>query len=114
MSFPDSSFSKIKPFLGESDFIEDEIGQQVEKEAKYFNYLKRQARDAELLQKDEDTRFPDDFNFETLSGLSNELTAKLVNVRPTSLAQASRIEGMTPAALTLLLAKIRQSEKRRA
>lgn len=113
LSFPDVQFSDVQSYSDGLSEIDLETRAQLEKEAKYANYIKRQVRDAEVLKKDERTVFPSDFDFTNLSGLSNELKAKLVNVRPTNLAQASRIEGMTPAALTLLLAKIRQTERKR-
>ena len=61
------------------------------------------------LRKDEALEIPDDFQFSGLSGLSNELQAKLVRARPTTLAQAGKVEGMTPAALSLLLVHIKRS-----
>ncbi|MBL9056776.1 MAG: tRNA uridine-5-carboxymethylaminomethyl(34) synthesis enzyme MnmG, partial [Rhodobacteraceae bacterium] len=60
------------------------------------------------LRKDEEKRIPEDFNFTGLPGLSNELAAKLTRRRPANMADAARIEGMTPAALTLILAHLRK------
>ena len=57
---------------------------------------------------------PDGFVYAGISGLSNELTSKLERIRPSNLAQAARVEGMTPAALALLLAKLRQHKKKSA
>ena len=114
LSFPNVTFSTLKPYRDEFVALDSVVTEQLEREAKYANYLERQTRDAELLKRDEGVVFPANFDFSNLHGLSNELKAKLVSIQPTNLAQASRIEGMTPAALTLLLAKIRQSERARA
>lgn len=91
-----------------------EIRQQVANDALYANYLIRQEADAELLRREEETVIPDDFDFSRLSGLSSELLAKLDRLRPANLAQAGRIEGMTPAALTLILAHLRKASRSKA
>ena len=91
--------------------IDPETQLQLEREALYANYIDRQARDVEALQRDEKTAIPDGFDFAAIQGLSNELRAKLEASRPASLAHAARIDGMTPAALALLLAHVRQGEK---
>jgi tRNA uridine 5-carboxymethylaminomethyl modification enzyme len=112
LSFKDvtlANLSKLEPaFLG----IDDATGAQIEKEALYANYLDRQAKDVDTLKRDEAVRIPLDFDFHALPSLSNELRKKLDDVRPESIAQASRIEGMTPAALMLILAKLRQVERK--
>ncbi|MGR3758146.1 MAG: tRNA uridine-5-carboxymethylaminomethyl(34) synthesis enzyme MnmG, partial [Tranquillimonas sp.] len=71
----------------------------------------RQARDAELLRRDAAVEIPPDFDFAAVGGLSNEIRQKLALVRPENLGQANRIEGMTPAALTAILAALRQSAR---
>ena len=76
--------------------------------------MSRQAKDVEALKRDEKHRIPGDFDFNSLNGLSNEVKQKLSAVRPETLGQAGRIEGVTPAALTLILAKLRQKERRQA
>lgn len=91
-----------------------EIAKQAKIEATYANYIERQQRDVMALKKDEEIEFPPRFDFSGLSGLSNELKSKLISVRPSTLGQAARIEGMTPAALALLLASLRKAEKRRS
>jgi tRNA uridine 5-carboxymethylaminomethyl modification enzyme len=72
-----------------------------------MNYLDRQKRDVEVLQRDEGVRIPEKFDYVGISGLSNELSEKLIKTRPEDLGQASRIDGITPAALTLILANIK-------
>ena len=67
-----------------------------------------------MLRREEDAEIPDDFDYAALSGLSAELTAKLSRVRPANLGHAGRIEGMTPAALTLILAHLRKAQRTKA
>ncbi|MBV0891136.1 tRNA uridine-5-carboxymethylaminomethyl(34) synthesis enzyme MnmG [Paracoccus sp. Z118] len=78
----------------------------------YAPYTDRQQREAAALQREEAVAIPADFDYAVVSGLSNELRQKLDRVRPQTLAQAARIEGMTPAALALLLALVRRNSKR--
>lgn len=87
---------------------------QVATDALYAQYLDRQAADIEMLKREEGAIIPPDFDYDLLSGLSNELTMKLKRVQPGNLAQAARIEGMTPAALTLILAHLRKAQRARA
>lgn len=89
----------------------DHIRDQVAIDALYSQYLQRQEADAILLQREEEATIPADFDYDRLSGLSNELTAKLNRIRPANLAQAGRIEGMTPAAMTLILAHLRKAKR---
>lgn len=91
-----------------------ETRQQVATDALYAQYLARQTEDVALLQREEAAGIPPDFDYGSLSGLSSELTAKLGRVRPANLAQAARIEGMTPAALTLILAHLRKTRRVKA
>lgn len=87
---------------------------QVATDALYSQYLGRQSEDIAMLRREEAAEIPTDFDYDLLSGLSNELTTKLKRVRPANLAQAARIEGMTPAALTLILAHLRKAQRARA
>ncbi|WP_420864373.1 tRNA uridine-5-carboxymethylaminomethyl(34) synthesis enzyme MnmG [Sulfitobacter mediterraneus] len=108
LSFPDMKFADILPLVPELDGVALEISEQIERDALYSNYLGRQQKDIEALRKDEAQRIPDSFPYSALEGLSNELKAKLIAAQPETLAQAARIDGMTPAALTLLLARLRR------
>lgn len=85
-----------------------DVTEQVEIVAKYAGYIKRQQEDIDQLRRQENTKIPDAIDYEAISGLSNELKQKLGNVRPATLAQASRIPGMTPAAIGLLLIHIKK------
>jgi len=94
----------IWPQLGE---LAPAIAGQVAVDARYAAYVRRQDQDVAALRKDEDLRIPAEFDFTGLPGLSTEVRQKLARHRPATLAQASRIDGMTPAALLLLLAHLR-------
>ncbi|MBL4891088.1 MAG: tRNA uridine-5-carboxymethylaminomethyl(34) synthesis enzyme MnmG [Rhizobiaceae bacterium] len=86
------------------------IARQIEIEAGYAVYLARQESDIQAIRRDEGKIIPDDFDYSALSGLSNELCQKLETIRPANLGQAGRIEGMTPAAILLVLVHIRKLE----
>ncbi|MCR9273149.1 MULTISPECIES: tRNA uridine-5-carboxymethylaminomethyl(34) synthesis enzyme MnmG [Mameliella] len=108
LSFKDVSLQTLVQLDEGLGDLDSETAAQLEREALYANYLERQARDVEVLKKDEAVEIPLGFDFESLQGLSNELKMKLSRTRPETIAQAGRIDGMTPAALTLILAKLRQ------
>jgi tRNA uridine 5-carboxymethylaminomethyl modification enzyme len=113
LAFPDVDFDTLLKLDSSLFDIDDEIRQQIARDALYFNYIERQKRDVAAMQRDEGQKIPKGFDFMVLEGLSNELKGKLDKARPETLAQAGRIDGMTPAAMTLLLAKLRQAEKKR-
>ncbi|MFZ5721468.1 MAG: tRNA uridine-5-carboxymethylaminomethyl(34) synthesis enzyme MnmG [Pseudomonadota bacterium] len=84
------------------------VREQIEIDAAYSGYLDRQAADAEAFRRDEDLRLPAALDYAAIGGLSNEVREKLAAVRPLTLGQAARIEGVTPGALTALLAHVRR------
>ena len=114
LSYPDVSISKLSDIWPELSGISPKIAQQVENDARYAHYIERQKRDVEAMRRDEALRIPTDFNYENIVGLSNELRGKLTNIQPATLGQAGRIDGMTPAGLTLILASIRKPKKKRS
>ncbi|GFE49354.1 tRNA uridine 5-carboxymethylaminomethyl modification enzyme MnmG [Roseobacter cerasinus] len=114
LAFPDVTFPDILTLDPDFEQIDDEIRGQMEREALYANYIKRQQKDLELLRRDEALEVPADFEYSDLDGLSSELKEKLISTRPATIAQMGRIDGMTPAALTLVLGKLRQTQKRSA
>jgi len=114
LAFPDIQMETLDQIWPELTELDQETRRQIGREALYAKYIERQAKDVAALKRDEALSIPDGFSFEGIDGLSNELKGKLVTVRPRTLGQAGRIDGMTPAALTLLLTKIRQSERRSA
>ena len=107
LAFPDIDFSHLLMLDPTLSDIDEASRAQLEKDALYANYIQRQNRDVEMMKRDEAQEIPADIDFSTIDGLSNELKTKLVAARPANLAQASRIDGMTPAALTLLMARLR-------
>jgi len=84
--------------------------EQIEIEAAYADYLDRQRNDAEAFRKEEDLRLPADLDYGLVGSLSNEVREKLARVKPLTLGQAARIEGVTPGALTALLAHVRRAK----
>lgn len=114
LAFTDVEFEDLLALRPELDSVAPEIRVQLKRDALYAQYIERQAKDVESLRRDEAHEIPSDFDYENLTGLSFELQQKLKTVRPVTLGQAGRVEGMTPAALTLILAKLRQSARKRA
>lgn len=92
----------------------DEINEQVEIDVKYEGYISRQAEEIERLQRQENTRIPKDIVYRNISGLSTEVRQKLEQIKPFTLGQASRISGVTPAAVSLLLIHLKKSSGRGA
>jgi tRNA uridine 5-carboxymethylaminomethyl modification enzyme len=87
--------------------IDERVSRQVEIEIKYEGYIQRQLKEIERFKHLEQIKLPDDFNYQQVHGLSNELKEKLTMIRPASLGQASRISGITPAAISVLMVALR-------
>lgn len=100
-----SDLVRVWPQLAAYD---PDVREQLEIDAVYAGYMERQQADIVAFRKDESLVLPDDIDFATISGLSNEMVEKLQRARPATLGQAGRIPGVTPAALTLLLAHVRR------
>ena len=114
LSFPEISFEDLVAVNGQLSEIDENTRDQLSKDALYTNYIERQQRDVDAMKRDENLLISQDFDYQPLDGLSNELKAKLQAARPQNLAQAARVDGMTPAAITLLLAKMRQAQKEKS
>ena len=114
LAFPDVSFADLLPLSEDLESVDAETRAQLERDALYANYVDRQRQDVDRLRKDEKHGIPGDFDYDAVVGLSNELKSKLERVRPHDLAQAGRIDGMTPAALALILGRLRYLEKKQA
>ncbi|QJF53045.1 tRNA uridine-5-carboxymethylaminomethyl(34) synthesis enzyme MnmG [Roseobacter ponti] len=114
LAFPDVGFDIVEKIDTRLAEVQPEIRRQMEREALYANYIERQQRDIALLQKDEALTIPADFDYSSLDGLSKELQVKLTRARPETLAQMGRVDGITPAAMTIVLARLRQVKKRRS
>lgn len=109
--FDESSLIAVDPTLEAER--SDDLG-QMKREAIYAPYISRQMAEIRALRQDELIEIPSDFSFSQISGLSRELQGKLLSAQPRSIAQASRIEGMTPAAIVLLLSRLRRDNPVRA
>lgn len=106
------SFDTIVDLLPESSTIADPVRKQLKREAIYSRYLDRQASEVAALRAEEARTLPTDFDYNSIPGLSAELRSKLLRIRPDTLAQAGRIEGITPAALLLIAARLRHVQAR--
>lgn len=104
-------YSAVEELAGSSDNLSPKVSRQVEIEIKYEGYIKRQLKEIEKFKDLEKIKIPANFDFSNVHGLSNELKEKLVAVRPVSLGQASRIDGITPAAISVLMIAIKASKK---
>ena len=83
------------------------VSRQVEIEIKYEGYIKKQLREIKRFKNQEMVKIPAEFDFSGIHGLSNELKEKLSRIRPTSIGQVSRIEGITPAAISVLMVALK-------
>ena len=113
LSFPDVKFEQVLTLDASLENVDADVRRQVERDALYANYIERQQRDIDLLRKDEAHQIPVEFDYASVEGLSNELSSKLQRSLPENLAQAARIDGMTPSALTLLLSHLKRGTKKR-
>ncbi|RRV42371.1 tRNA uridine-5-carboxymethylaminomethyl(34) synthesis enzyme MnmG [Pseudomonas sp. o96-267] len=94
--------------LTDAPFVDNQVAEQVEIKTKYAGYIDRQQDEIAKLRASEDTKLPDDLDYASISGLSKEIQFKLGNTRPATLGQASRIPGVTPAAISLLLIHLKK------
>jgi tRNA uridine 5-carboxymethylaminomethyl modification enzyme len=114
LAYPDINIIDLHGLFPEVIAIDPQIARQIEIDATYAEYVRRQRGDVEALRRDESLALGDLLDGDAIPGLSLELAEKLKRVRPATLGHAGRIEGMTPAALTLLLAHLRKRERRSA
>ena len=113
LSLPDVTLDDLKGIWPRLGMFSRESLQRLEVAATYAGYLERQERDAALIRREESLRIPAELALEDIPGLSNEIRDKLRRLRPANIAQAARIDGMTPAALAILVCAIRARERRR-
>lgn len=99
---PELSYNDVAGLMGEAE-THDQVAEQVEIQIKYQGYIDRQTEEIDRMRRYENTRIPETLDYTLIEGLSNELKQKLSNARPDTLSRASRIQGMTPAAMSLLL-----------
>lgn len=108
LAYPTIGFDELAKVFPEAAEWSPVCREQLEIDAAYAGYLDRQAADAAAFRRDENLRLPTDLDYAAVGGLSNEVREKLIAVRPLTLGQAARIEGVTPGALTALLAHVRR------
>ena len=102
------NMKKIREIWSEIPYFDEEIDEQIEINAHYRGYLKKQKADILAFKRDENLIIPDKLNYDTLSGLSNEVKAKFKQIRPKTMGQALRIDGITPAAVYILLSHVKR------
>jgi tRNA uridine 5-carboxymethylaminomethyl modification enzyme len=109
LSRSDVSFARLREIWPHLASIPSAIAAQIEVDARYATYVERQQADIDAFRKDESVRIPPDLDYAAIAGLSAEVRQRLARLRPATLAQAARTEGITPAATMLLLAHLRRS-----
>ncbi|MDD7909521.1 tRNA uridine-5-carboxymethylaminomethyl(34) synthesis enzyme MnmG [Pseudovibrio exalbescens] len=114
LAYPNITLDMLLDVFEELKSVDRAIADQVAIDAMYAVYLERQSADIEALKKDEALSIPADLDYSVMAGLSNEVRQKLEAVRPSTIGQASRVDGVTPAALTLLLGHVRRNGLRAA
>ena len=107
---PTFTYKDVAPLSGTPLVSTKHAADQVAIQLKYAGYIERQTDDIARLRRQEETALPPDLDYSSVPGLSNEICQKLTEARPTSLARAARISGVTPAALSLLLVYLKKTE----
>ena len=107
LAFPDIDLARLGVIWPEIGNLAPKIASQLAIDAQYASYVRRQDEDVASLRRDEAVQIPADFNYDMVSSLSAEVRSKLVRQRPSTIAQAARLEGMTPAAVLVLLAHLK-------
>jgi tRNA uridine 5-carboxymethylaminomethyl modification enzyme len=113
LSYPSIGFADLIRIWPELGALRPDVVEQLEIDARYSGYLERQEADIVAFRRDEGLSLPPDLDYAGVAGLSTEVRQKLTAVRPTTLGQAARISGVTPAALTTLLGHVKQSKHAR-
>ena len=113
LAFANVSFKDLCTLDVRLEAADEEISEQVARDALYSNYITRQQKDIEAIKRDEAQQIPEAFDYNSCEGLSAELKSKLIAARPRNLRQAQKVEGMTPAAIMLILAKLRQHKPKK-
>ena len=107
LQIPAVEFSSVVNLVPALSELPVDVQEQLHRDAIYATYIERQAQDVVSLRRDEGMFIPSDFDFLGLNGVSNEVRQKLDRQKPETVAQAAKIEGMTPAALTVIVARLR-------
>ncbi|MEE6207040.1 MAG: tRNA uridine-5-carboxymethylaminomethyl(34) synthesis enzyme MnmG [Alphaproteobacteria bacterium] len=109
MGYPNVSRETIERFDSEINTVDDKIYEQVEIDAKYSGYLKREYEDIKVFKRDENLKIRDDIDYSKIGGLSTEMVQRFTAVKPKTIGEASRITGVTPAAVTAILGYIKNA-----
>ena len=112
LAYPDIGFAELSRLWPEAAGFTSAVQEQVKIDAGYAVYLERQRADVAAFRRDEDLHIPEDFDFDSVTGFSNETRQKFRSIRPRTIGQAGRIDGITPAATTLLMAALRKHRLR--
>jgi tRNA uridine 5-carboxymethylaminomethyl modification enzyme len=112
LAYAEIGFDHLRTAWPDLGAVPEALAEQVSIEAQYAGYIERQRADVAAMRADEALAIPEDLDYGRVGGLSNEARSKLEAVRPRTLGQASRIEGMTPGALTALLGHVRKGGAR--
>ena len=108
---PDVSYDLLMSLSTENPEVDSVVAEQVEIQAKYSGYIERQIDEIERQQRHNDKIIPDTFDYAVISGLSNEVQEKLIKLRPETIGHASRIQGVTPAAVSLILVMLKKQSR---
>jgi tRNA uridine 5-carboxymethylaminomethyl modification enzyme len=108
LAFPEVHLAALRTTVGGLDEIDDTTLEQLQIDSTYDQYADRQLREVAELRRQESQRIPEDLDYDGIPGLSNELKLKMARQKPETILQASRIEGVTPAALLLILSHLRK------
>ena len=103
LKFKDVTLEKIRSIFSDIPKYDDEIEDLIKTESHYSGYIEQQKRDISIFEKDEKLMIPKNINYDSISGLSNEIKRKLNDVKPLTFGQALRIDGVTPAAISILM-----------
>ena len=114
LALPDVSWATLTGIWPQLGAIQPDIVEQLEIDARYAGYLERQEADILAFRRDEGLLLPDGLDYGAICGLSTECRLKLSAIKPRTLGQAARIDGVTPAALTLVLAHVKAGARRHA
>jgi tRNA uridine 5-carboxymethylaminomethyl modification enzyme len=114
LSYPGIDVERLRGIWPALGALPPAVARQIETDARYAAYLERQAADVAAYRRDDALQLPDDLDYEQIQGLSTEARQKLMAARPRTIGQAARLDGVTPAGLTLLAARIRKPPRRTA
>jgi tRNA uridine 5-carboxymethylaminomethyl modification enzyme len=103
LKFKDVTLEKIRSIFSDVPKYDDEIEDLIKTESHYSGYIEQQKRDISIFEKDENLMIPKNINYDSISGLSNEVKRKLKDIKPLTFGQALRIDGVTPAAINILM-----------